>query len=1202
MIIDYRAPGEAPKMGRNLFVKQDTAMSAWGGTTPSAFTNYVESSYSTQFNFTGISGFEVKYLQMDLTPGQQYTFAFDFTNPGYSQWTAGQGIRLELRSDVTDVSNVSSPNVIQTTNLPYTAGTTRQTFTFTAPNSKAYICLNFGYVADGTAVNFTFANFKMEFGPTATAWTAAPEDSPNLLLNSAFLTSGANWVNGTLDPQVKYNYRGSYTAPKGNLLRQNAFANVLPNTTYTLSIWAKWTNVGGSTGEFGPYVEAGLSTGGFQGHYSYLGSTANADWQRYTLTFTTPATNMNGCSVGWYFNGSYTSGQVWISEPKLEAASVATDWTPAPQDSLTGQDRPVLARADHTIVDWNDSLSLTATIGASQPLSQSYDPNAQTYVPDYTVNNQVFTLGLFKANSTTDITGDGHLKSVTWYRSAPGYPEIDCSTDSTGTWSVSGKTLTRKTNLSNEYGSMQVRVVAVYTDPVSSYDITVQAMTNLHIAISAGGLTQANIVLNGSPTMKNNKPVFVQSDDVGYGRNLLINSSLRTNTNSWSKSGTVTADTTDSYPGMKIVGALNTTQCVSQSVLGKLTGGETYTMSGWVKVDSIVKGTTNFNIMFYTDAYYNNAGTSTWWGTGAQNMNTTAVGWQYYTWTFTVDATKWASTTSFNVYMYTRDFTGTVWFRDLKLEKGTRATDWSLAPEDRPVINEAAGQNNWIWRRYNNPTHDTTRINPSYSNIQSLLLNDERLVTDGATLYYGTEYSYYYGYLGTAVYVPVAGTIPISFDNDDTATVYVNNQLVYTQNTTQTTTGANATTLNLIAGWNTLEILYYEIGGNDGIWNFATTQQQIITNAAKTLGATNMQLHSYPANVNATLTADGWYRILLGANTTEILQNQIINVLQGSTYTESFLFRTDSTDLTFSFTFYDPSTGHHLVTPTIVDMGNGVKKAYATYTMAATQLRLIDINSVHSTTGTYMDFSSPKLELGSTATPFSLAPADVAPSILKTHVQQVNCFYAAPFESYLQNLTATATLWRASVQDATNVSYQWYKKNGSDIGDGSVELGVSIPPTTDQDLTGWTQLTGSSPESGYNQSTLVIPGTAVNGTTMYKCVITDTLTTSSTYNQSFYRTVAVTNIVDPLEIRVTSTIGNTFLNGQGSTMLIAGVFQNGKELDFEGTKYTYTWYKYLQDGTQDATWNSNTGYKTGKRLTITSSDVLVKGTFAVQVQ
>jgi phage minor structural protein len=77
---------------------------------------------------------------------------------------------------------------------------------------------------------------------------------------------------------------------------------------------------------------------------------------------------------------------------------------------------------------------------------------------------------------------------------------------------------------------------------------------------------------------------------------------------------------------------------------------------------------------------------------------------------------------------------------------------------------------------------------------------------------------------------------------------------------------------------------------------------------------------------------------------------------------------------------------------------------------------------------------------------------------------------------------------------------------------------------------------------------------------------------------------------------ISSTAGNVFKNGTGSTTLTAKVFLAGQEADLDGSRYTYNWTKY------DKTGALVNGYsKSGKNITVDSSEITEKATFKVEI-
>ena len=188
----------------------------------------------------------------------------------------------------------------------------------------------------------------------------------------------------------------------------------------------------------------------------------------------------------------------------------------------------------------------------------------------------------------------------------------------------------------------------------------------------------------------------------------------------------------------------------------------------------------------------------------------------------------------------------------------------------------------------------------------------------------------------------------------------------------------------------------------------------------------------------------------------------------------------------------------------------------------------------------------------------------------------------------IANLTASCDLWRGSTVDTTNVSYQWY------IMDSSV--------TTDQGGgVGWKKLSNTTGKyTGVTTRLITVYPDAVPNVATFKCVITDTETGAN--NAKYYDTITFTDLSDPVQCTIVSSGGDTFVNGNGSTTLTARLFQAGAEIDTSGTTYTYKWYKYDSTGTLVTGWGGSVDYKTGKNLTVGSSDVNVKSTFRVEVE
>lgn len=255
------------------------------------------------------------------------------------------------------------------------------------------------------------------------------------------------------------------------------------------------------------------------------------------------------------------------------------------------------------------------------------------------------------------------------------------------------------------------------------------------------------------------------------------------------------------------------------------------------------------------------------------------------------------------------------------------------------------------------------------------------------------------------------------------------------------------------------------------------------------------------------------------------------------------------------------------------------------------------------------------------------------------------------------SLTAQCQLWRGSTIDSTNVAYKWLIQDsdiftpttlsaaaaaaatsitvnsvtGMAVGQriyvgtslGTISAINASTKTLTISALGAAQVSGATVKhESYDSDagagwrliaadvTSNITGVTTNTITLYpayftdiavlKCIIEDTDSTSNTYNQCFQDTVTFIDQTDPIQVTITSTGGDVFKNGTGSTTLTAKVYQAGAEIDSAGTKYTYTWTVYNKDGNL-TTFSGGASSKTGKTLAVGDADVSTKATFSVAV-
>lgn len=132
------------------------------------------------------------------------------------------------------------------------------------------------------------------------------------------------------------------------------------------------------------------------------------------------------------------------------------------------------------------------------------------------------------------------------------------------------------------------------------------------------------------------------------------------------------------------------------------------------------------------------------------------------------------------------------------------------------------------------------------------------------------------------------------------------------------------------------------------------------------------------------------------------------------------------------------------------------------------------------------------------------------------------------------------------------------------------------------------------------QGVLTVTPDFVTNAMTFKAVIIDK--TGGTSGQSSSGIVTIIDFSDPISITIESTAGNVFKNGQGTTNLTARLYQSGGEIDTAGTKYTYKWSKRDRNGVLDPNFGgTGNQYKTGKTISVTASDITVKGTYTCEV-
>jgi hypothetical protein len=162
----------------------------------------------------------------------------------------------------------------------------------------------------------------------------------------------------------------------------------------------------------------------------------------------------------------------------------------------------VISTGQFTIIDYYDAVSLTGFISANAALTQVYNPDNNSYSPDYASSNMVFTPSLFKSGSGTDIITSA--KSINWYDGATeitdgttyGYPAFVAG---------SNRPLTIKSNvLTGSITSKNYTCVVVYTDTGTGLDLTYKTSITISRISNSAGVTVPVAFAPSGNVFKNN--------------------------------------------------------------------------------------------------------------------------------------------------------------------------------------------------------------------------------------------------------------------------------------------------------------------------------------------------------------------------------------------------------------------------------------------------------------------------------------------------------------------------------------------------------------------------------------------------------------------------------------------------------------------------------------------------------------------------
>lgn len=192
----------------------------------------------------------------------------------------------------------------------------------------------------------------------------------------------------------------------------------------------------------------------------------------------------------------------------------------------------------------------------------------------------------------------------------------------------------------------------------------------------------------GLGNVENKSSAEVLSELNFIGENILDNATFHSNFAKWHFTNNNFSEITvkDGFPCAHFSGGIGKSTSVRQSVLDEIDKenlDQLYTFSADIRLDDYIAGTTNPFAQLYFSATYDNNGTNSAFNAttvaGSPDMTQyNGQGWKKVYWT--VRFTRVPN--SIYAFVYARDFTGELYFRNLKLEKGSVPTAYTPSVVD----------------------------------------------------------------------------------------------------------------------------------------------------------------------------------------------------------------------------------------------------------------------------------------------------------------------------------------------------------------------------------------------------------------------------------------------------------------------------------------------------------------------------------------
>ena len=159
------------------------------------------------------------------------------------------------------------------------------------------------------------------------------------------------------------------------------------------------------------------------------------------------------------------------------------------------------AQGQFTIVDLNDAVTLTGFINSNLAKTQMYNPDNDTYTPDWATTNLVLTPSIYVAGTSTDKITSTEVISVKWYEGSS-----TTAITSAGNYALSGAKshiLTVKGNVMAGLPGKDFRVEIQYKDPATGLTTMYKTSISFSRVVNGSGITDLLVMTPNGNIFKN---------------------------------------------------------------------------------------------------------------------------------------------------------------------------------------------------------------------------------------------------------------------------------------------------------------------------------------------------------------------------------------------------------------------------------------------------------------------------------------------------------------------------------------------------------------------------------------------------------------------------------------------------------------------------------------------------------------------------